>query len=148
MRSVALIMTLLLVGCRSGAPGETSGAAIYARRCAACHQSSGKGMGGSFPPLVGSRWLLEDPGTPVRIVLAGVQGKIDVNGTSFDNAMPGLGVVLGDAEVAAVLTYARSAWGNQAAAVTAEAVARERKASAARAQPWSAASLEEARRTP
>lgn len=115
------------------------GEALYAVKCLACHQANGAGLPGAFPALAGSSWVTEDPETPIRIALLGLSGPIEVKGQSFDNTMPSLG--LSDAEIADILSYVRSAWGNQAAAITPEAVAAVRASLAGRTAAWDAQSL-------
>lgn len=119
------------------------GLAVYNRpTCAPCHQPTGQGTPGLFPPLAGAEWVLEkDPSRLIRIVLGGIQGPIQVKGAAFNNAMPPWGPTLNDEEIAHVLTYVRQAWGNDASAVTTEQVAKVRKDTASRAAPWTAAEL-------
>jgi mono/diheme cytochrome c family protein len=97
------------------------GKAVYNRpTCAACHQASGKGTPGQFPPLTGSEWVNEEhPGRVTRIVLNGLQGPITVEGQTYNNAMVPWNS-LSDEEIAAVITYVRQnkEWGNHASAVT------------------------------
>ena len=115
------------------------------QRCAVCHQATGLGLPGSFPPLAGSELATaSNAALPIRVVLHGLQGPVTVKGQKFNSAMPPYGTnqPLSDAEVAAVLTYVRSAWGNTASAVTAEQVAAERTATASRATMWTAADLQ------
>jgi mono/diheme cytochrome c family protein len=122
--------------------GAPDGANIYLR-CAACHQPTGAGLPGTYPPLAGSEIANGPPATPIRIVLRGLQGPVTVHGTAFNGVMPayGTGVEMSDAEVAAVLTHVRSQWGNAGGPVTAEQVATERTAIANRPGPWTAAEL-------
>jgi mono/diheme cytochrome c family protein len=98
-----------------------------------CHQATGQGIPGTYPALAGSEYAANaNPAVPIRIVLHGLQGPITVKGTTYNSLMPayGLGVVMTDEEVAAVLTYVRSSWGNSASAITAAEVAAERQATA------------------
>jgi mono/diheme cytochrome c family protein len=113
-----------------------SGAEVFAARCAACHQSGGTGIPGAFPPLAGSNWVTGPDVTAVRILLHGVQGTLTVNGAAYNGAMPGFASQLSDEEIAAVLSYVRSQWGNQAAPVQTAQVTAERAATAARSEPW------------
>lgn len=110
------------------APPERSetvdGAGVYTARCAACHQPTGAGMAGAFPPLDGSEWVVGDPKRPIAVVLKGLQGPIEVKGASFASAMPAQ--PLDDGEVAAVLTHIRKSWSNQAGPVDASLVAEVR----------------------
>ena len=120
-----------------------SGAQIF-QRCATCHQPTGLGVAGTYPPLAGSEWVnAADPATPISIILHGFTGPITVRGQSFTSTMPpyGTGQPMSDAEVAAVLTYERSSWGNHASAVTPQQVAQARQATASRTTPWTSAEL-------
>jgi mono/diheme cytochrome c family protein len=119
-----------------------NGAEVFTR-CAVCHQATGQGLPGAYPPLAGSEWLLNNPQVPIRIVLHGLQGAITVAGKSVNNAMTPFGDQLSDAEIAAVLSYERSSWGNNAAPVTAAQVAAERKATQSQQGPWAPADLQD-----
>jgi mono/diheme cytochrome c family protein len=97
-----------------------AGRMVYARTCVACHQASGLGTPGQFPPLAGSEWVNEpEPGRMIRLVLGGLQGPITVKGQSFNNAMVPWNT-LSDDDIAAVITFVRQnkEWGNTAPAVT------------------------------
>ncbi len=113
-------------------------------RCVVCHQATGQGLPGAFPPLVGSEWATGKVDIPIAIVLHGLQGPITVAGGQYNSLMMayGTGAEMSDEEVANVLTYVRASWGNTASAVTAEDVARVRAATASRTTPWTAAELE------
>lgn len=123
-----------------GAAGAANGAEIFTR-CAACHQSSGMGLAGTYPPLAGSEWLLGNPEVPIRIVLHGLQGPITVKGSQYNNVMTPFADQLSDAEIAAVISYERSSWGNNASAITAEQVKSIREATKAQTTPWKADDL-------
>lgn len=110
-------------------PGQAvDGKQIYAGNCVACHQATGAGLPGVFPPLDGSEWVIGDERTLVNILLHGVTGKITVKGTDYSGAMPAF-AQLSDAEIAAVASHIRSIWSNKAAPLNAEFIAKERKAS-------------------
>lgn len=117
------------------------GKKVYNRVCAACHQVSGDGVDGTFPPLTKSEWVTGDKGRLVRVILHGLTGPITVNGEAYSGMMPPWGAALKDAEVAAVSTYVRNAWGHKASAVTAAEVATIRAASKGRNTPWTAKEL-------
>ena len=111
------------------APGATAdGKQLFTANCVACHQATGKGLPGVFPPLAGSEWVTGEPRVLANNLLHGVTGPITVAGKSYEGAMPAFRQ-LGDAELAAVASYIRSAWGNQAAAVAPDLIAQERQAS-------------------
>lgn len=111
------------------------GKAIFAARCASCHQANGQGVPGAFPPLAASSWITDDH-TAVRILLRGITGPIEVNGASYNGVMPPFGTTLSDAEVAAVLTYVRGSFGNTLGPIDAARVARVRTEQAAHPEPW------------
>lgn len=121
------------------------GLAVYNRpTCAPCHQPTGQGTPGVFPPLAGAEWVLEsDPGKIIRIVLDGMQGPVEVKGQMYNNAMPPWRPTLNDEDIAHVLTYVRQAWGNNASPVTVEQVAKVRQETANRTIPWTAAELQQ-----
>ncbi|WP_395702015.1 c-type cytochrome [Aquabacterium sp.] len=129
--------TAELQGAAPAAAGAAvDGAAVYASRCVACHQASGAGLPGVFPPLAGSEWVAGKETTLAALVLHGASGALTVKGSTYNGAMPAFGSQLQDAELAAVLTHVRSQWGNSAAPVTADTVATVRKATAARTEPF------------
>jgi mono/diheme cytochrome c family protein len=123
------------------AAAAVNGQAVFESRCAACHQASGQGLPGAFPPLAGSEYVLGEEERVIRIVLHGLQGPVTVRGQTFNGAMPTWASVLSDAEIAAVLSYVRSAWGNGAEAIDAEKVAQQRSATAGRTTPWTVGEL-------
>jgi mono/diheme cytochrome c family protein len=124
-------------GDKAGGPG----ASVYNRVCASCHQGSGKGLPGSYPPLDGSALATSaDASVPVRIVLHGLKGKITRNGANYDGAMPPWGS-LTDQEIADVVSYIRTNWSNKASEVTVEEVAGIRTKAAGQAGQYTEADL-------
>lgn len=119
----------------------TDGKQVYSTTCAACHQASGEGVEGVYPPLAGSEWVTGDAGKLVRIVLHGMTGPVEVAGETYSGAMPPWGGVLKDVDIASVSTYMRTSWGNKASPVTAAEVAKIRTATKARTTPWTAPEL-------
>lgn len=117
------------------------GAALFAQNCASCHGSNGKGLGGVFPPLQESEWVTGDKKRPIRIVLHGLQGRIEVEDRPYNGLMPAFGGRLSNAEVAALLTYVRSLGENEASAVSAEEVQSVRDRYRGRSRPWSPGEL-------
>lgn len=122
----ALLIGSFSTGCGSEtAPG--SGAEIYTRYCATCHQGDGNGIENAFPPIRETEWANGDKGRLIRLVLYGMQGPIEVKGVTYNNVMTPHGFLTDD-QVAAVLTYVRSNFGNDAEEVFADEVARVRAA--------------------
>ena len=107
----------------------------------ACHQPDGKGLPGAFPPLVGSRNLLGPVDLPTRIILKGLQGPLQAGGKYYNSMMPGHEGLLTDQQIADVLNYTRSAWGNKAGEVSARTVNSVRSEIAGRTSPWTAGEL-------
>jgi nitrite reductase (NO-forming)/hydroxylamine reductase len=102
--------------------GASNGARVFAAACLACHQADGKGLPGAFPPLAGSDFLEADPQRAIGIVLHGLTGPVTVNGKEYNSVMPPM-TQLSDTEIADVLSYVMSAWGNDFGIVTAADVA-------------------------
>lgn len=105
------------------APEALSGAELFAAKCSTCHQPQGQGTD-TYPPLAGNPVVIAaDPGAMIGVIVNGRAGPITVNGKTFNNRMPTWKGQLTDASIAAVATYIRSAWGNNASPITEEAVA-------------------------
>jgi mono/diheme cytochrome c family protein len=92
------------------------GKMIYMQFCLACHMENGQGVPGLYPTLVKTEWI-GDKTKMIENVLKGLEGPIVVNGEPFNNVMAKLDY-LGDKEIADVLTYVRSNFGNNEAPVT------------------------------
>lgn len=113
----------------TGGQSAAQGAALFVSNCAACHQASGEGLAGAFPPLKGNAAVSDaDPTQHIHVVLYGLSGAT-VGGVVYGSAMPPFSDALGDAEIAAIINHERSSWGNHGAAVSVEqvAVARAKK---------------------
>jgi cbb3-type cytochrome c oxidase subunit III len=123
--SFALIAISAVHATGGGAAGAavTDGKAIFVTNCAGCHQATGLG-GGPFPPLAGNADVTgADTSALVATVLNGRSGPMVTNGRTYGGVMPAWKGTLSNAQVAAVVTYIRSAWGNNAAIVTEDQVA-------------------------
>jgi nitrite reductase (NO-forming) len=124
----------------------TKGSQVYMQVCFACHQPTGLGLPGMFPPLASSDWAsAPKPDRLIRMVLHGVTGLITLNGKPFTTSapiMPPQGAALNDDQIASVLTYVRNSFGNKGSTVTPEQVKTIREAEKARAAMWTQAELE------
>ncbi|WP_367874911.1 PA14 domain-containing protein [Luteolibacter sp. Populi] len=137
MLRAVLLATLLALPLHAQDGGQ-----LFTLYCSACHGVDGKGAtGGQFPPLAGSDWVRGDPARAVKLVLHGLHGEVEVDGRKFNLEMPPQGGVLPDDQIAAILSYARSSWGNKAEAVTADFVKATRAATADRKVPWTQAEI-------
>ena len=87
-----------------------AGKKVYAGLCITCHMTNGKGIAGNFPPLDGSNWLTEKRKEAIHTVKYGLNGKIEVNGTEYNNVMPP--TQLTDQQVTDVLNYVMHSWSN------------------------------------
>lgn len=103
------------------------GERVFTQSCAACHQPTGAGVKGAFPPLAKSDFLNANKLRAIETVKNGLTGKVTVNGEEYDGVMPALG--LSDANIANVLTYIYNSWGNSKKVVTPAEVAAVKKAS-------------------
>ncbi len=100
------------------------GQRVYERNCMACHQSTGAGIPGAFPPLAGADYLLDDPRHAISVLLDGLSGEISVNGVTYNGVMPA--VRLSDEDTANVLTYVLNTWGNDGGVIEPADVAAHR----------------------
>jgi mono/diheme cytochrome c family protein len=113
------------------------GREIYGRDgyCGTCHGADGQGLtAAGFPPLAGTRWVTGSQERLIKLTLHGLAGPMEVLGREYPGSVPmtpfrGL---LDDEQTAAVLTYVRNAFGNQAPAVSPDQVRRVREATSGR----------------
>lgn len=125
-----------------------AGERIYANNCASCHQASGQGIPGAFPPVVPSEWVTGPSETLTRILLHGLQGPIEVAGQVYNGAMPAWKDLLKDEEIAAVATYLRQLGANSEGPVSADEVSMLRRTHGDRTAMWTADELIQAEAGP
>lgn len=118
-----------------------SGRALYARHCASCHGGNGEGVARAFPPLAQSEWVTGNKQRLIRILLHGMQGGIEVRGQSYNGMMPAFGARLSNEEMAAVLSYVRTSWNNNASRISEKEVEAVRRQYREQRTPWSASEL-------
>lgn len=118
------------------------GRRVYATQCAMCHQAQGQGLPGVYPPVADSSWVVGDERLPIKVVLHGLQGPITVRGNEYNGVMQALGS-LSDRDIAAVVSYIRQEWGNDASMVDEETVAEVRAEFSGRTSAWTARELRE-----
>ena len=116
--------------------GAVDGGQVYTSHCMACHQATGQGLPGVFPPLAGSEWVDGKASTMIQIVLHGIEGSLTVKGATYKGQMPTFKDQLDDAQIAAVISHVRTSFGNSAGAVTADEVKAERAKTKDHAAPW------------
>lgn len=103
------------------------GKVVYLTYCQQCHQENGKGVPGMNPPLVGTGQVKGNKTDLIKIVLNGFAQPTKINGEMFQNIMPPHSF-LTDQQIADVLSFVRSSWGNSAEPVKAEEVTKVRSA--------------------
>lgn len=116
MRNTWLLIAVIgLTSVLTGtALAQADGAAVYLR-CFGCHTATGSGIPGTYPPLAGhtAELVKADRAYPVKVVLYGIAGEIEIGGKKYNGKMPGFGDQLKDDEVAALMNYILSRWGNE-----------------------------------
>ena len=122
-----------------------AGQQVYNTVCFACHQPTGQGLPGMFPPVAASDWVAKPKADRlIRMVLHGFMGPITINGKPFASPaplMPPQGAALSDDQIANVLTYVRNSFGNQAGAVSPADVKAIRESEKARTAMWTEAEI-------
>jgi mono/diheme cytochrome c family protein len=113
-RSIVLVCGLLAASAVSATALAATPSALFNDNCSACHQTTGKGVKGAFPALAGDPFVQGDPAPMMATVLAGRAG------------MPAFKDDLNDLELASLLTYVRTSWGNKGKPVSASDVAAAR----------------------
>jgi len=100
----------------SGFAWEELGVNTWYGNCTSCHQTDGRGIAGSFPPLADHlpRVIARPGGRSylIEVLLYGLEGEIRVLGDRYEGVMPAWGGTLSDAEIAAVINFGLYAWGN------------------------------------
>ncbi|WP_343674808.1 c-type cytochrome [Chitinophaga sp.] len=119
------------------------GAKIFANVCQTCHGKDGEGIKSLAPPLNQSQLVTGDKKRLISIVLYGLTGPVDVNGKHYKAPeisadMPGIGSndEFNDQDIAALLSFIRNCWSNQAAKVTEKDIQEVRKKYKGRQKPF------------
>jgi mono/diheme cytochrome c family protein len=113
-RSIAFACGLFAVSAFAAAAQAATPQSLFNDNCSACHQTSGKGVKGAFPALAGDPFVQGDAAPVLATVLAGRAG------------MPAFKDDINDADLASLLTYVRTSWGNKGKPVTPADVAAAR----------------------
>ncbi|NRR32640.1 cytochrome c [Oxalobacteraceae bacterium] len=102
-RLLAAALPVLLCVAPTAQGQDMDGKALFQKNCAACHQANGRGIPGAFPALAGNAFVKGRPEEVAAVLLKGRGG------------MPDFSASLSDRDIASVLTFVRSNWGNGAA---------------------------------
>lgn len=111
------LLALWQAGAWAQSLDTSAGETVYGNTCIACHQETGQGIPGTFPPLAGTvpEFLQKgDQGRKVlmEVVVYGMKGDVTIAGTDYNGTLPTWGKVLTDQQIADVLNYVLNAWGN------------------------------------
>jgi len=107
---------------KNSSSGSDAGAQLYNANCASCHQQNGEGITKTFPPLKNSAAVNSDnPDTHIRTILFGSKGKA-IDGFVYPAEMPAQKDNLTDEQIASIINYERSSWGNTGKKITADDV--------------------------
>ena len=125
------------------------GKAVYMQTCMACHQPTGLGIPGAFPPFDGSEYVQGDTKRLVALVSKGYMGPIEVKGVKYNNILIAVDtqfpMLKENGKLADVLNYIRTAWSNKAdKPVTPEFIEKVREEFKGRTTPWNAEDLAKA----
>lgn len=122
VRRLLIACTILLAAATPGAQAAQTGKAIYDANCATCHGGLADGLPDAVPPLAKNAFVSGNPKAVIHTVLYGKEGPIKVNGKPYNATMPAWKKQLKPNEVAAVITYIRTNFGNKGSAVTSKQV--------------------------
>lgn len=125
MKKYVLSIVMIGIGLCGYSQNVAKGKTVYTQTCVACHQATGVGIPNAFPPLAKSDYLNADVNRAIKQVIKGSNGPMTVNGKKYTGAMPPQ--ALTDQQIADVLTYVYSNWGNNKKVVTVAMVKAQRK---------------------
>ena len=112
-----------LVNERLPSDALATGEALYITNCAACHQPTGAGLPGAFPPLANSDSFAKlSPTDAASNILQGKTGELIANGVKYNNIMPAM-IQLSDQDIAHIVNYVFASWGNSGGTIAATQVA-------------------------
>ena len=132
---LSIVLVAAVAGCAKGSRGASAaasasaaamrnpasasdGATVYLTDCSSCHQADGQGVSGAFPPLAGNAVVIGNPVAVIAIVKNGLEGRVTVNNAAYSGIMPSWKGQIPDDQIAAVISYIRSAWNNHAGGVS------------------------------
>jgi mono/diheme cytochrome c family protein len=125
MKKYIFCIAIIGFGLKGFSQDANKGKGVYTKTCIACHQATGAGIPGAFPPLAKSDYLNADVNRAIKQVIKGSNGPITVNGKKYNTPMPAQ--ALSDQQIADVLTYVYANWGNSKKSVTVAMVKAQRK---------------------
>jgi nitrite reductase (NO-forming) len=126
MKKYFFVIAMMGLALQGYSQQAAKGKVVYDKVCVVCHQATGLGIPGAFPPLAKSDYLNKDVNRAIKGVVKGLTGPITVNGKKFNSAMPAQ-TTLTDQQIADAFTYVYASWGNNKTVVTPAMVKAQRK---------------------
>jgi len=127
--SILVFMTTVTYAGEPDKAVMEKGKKIYNAYCFTCHQPTGLGLPGAFPPLAKSDYLVKNSkDVVIKSVVFGLQGEVTVNGVKYNSVMTPIPPNYTPADIAAVITYVYNSWGNPGGTVTEAEVVAVKKA--------------------
>jgi mono/diheme cytochrome c family protein len=120
--AAVILATAAAPHANASSPRVASGAKLFATNCTGCHGATGSGQPGIFPSLVANTYVSGDAKRVIHTVKYGLTGKIVAKGVKYDGVMPAWRGTLTDPQIADVISYIRTTWGNKGSLVTAAQV--------------------------
>ena len=117
----SLLLSITFLFAQKQQPSLKSGQKVYEQNCLSCHQADGAGVPHLNPPLIQTSYVTGDKTKLIGWILQGSEEKVPIDGKTYTNNMPAQSN-LSDKQIADVLTYIRSSFGNNESAVTASEV--------------------------
>lgn len=112
-----VLICLVMLPQACGKTEHLQGHNLYDQHCANCHMENGEGLRQLIPPLAGADFLQQNPGAVVRGIRRGMNGPLVVNGTTYNQAMPG-NKDLSEFQIVNIVNYINQAWGNDYGRIT------------------------------
>ena len=109
-------MVILAVNAQQQPSSKQRGEQVYKKYCLTCHQANGTGVPKMNPPLIKTSYVTGDKKKLISWVLQGSTEKVPIDDEYYSNNMPPQNA-LSDQQIADVLTYIRSSFGNKSSAV-------------------------------
>ena len=119
-----------------GNPDILNGQQLYATNCASCHGMQGNGIEGVYPPVVNTDWVTGTPSIPLRVLLHGLEGQINVGGITYKANMPSFSARLSIAEMTAIVNFLRVRSDSSLTPVTQDQAIRIGRNYRNRVTPW------------
>ena len=120
--AAVIVETAASLNANAAAPRVSAGAKVFATNCTGCHGANGTGEPGIFPSLVANPYVSGNAKRLIHTIKYGLTGKIIAKGVKYDGVMPAWSGTLTDGQIADVVSFIRTSWGNKGALVTATEV--------------------------